>query len=113
MCRAGLATIEELLAWDGCWTFSVIKRMVPVAVEIEAENTEQLFAAVRAGAGALFDKRVAEKFQEAIGAIKEQAREAREGGPKKTAAEAFMKVFAKMGLRPQRDSKAKKTKGGA
>jgi hypothetical protein len=79
LCRTGLATVEELLAWDGTWSVSLVAHMLPIAVEIEAEQAKNQFAAVSAAIAGCFAKGGAKPFLEGLDRVK---REVKDAGPR-------------------------------
>jgi hypothetical protein len=52
LCRARLATMEELLDYDGRWSTDVLNMMIPMAEKAELDEQERMMGAV----GALFSK---------------------------------------------------------
>lgn len=98
--------------------------MLPVAIELEADQAEATFGAVVAAASSLFSKEGAEAFRAGLQRVRAEVRRAQEGarGEKRSAdeapeprpsratasrapdptAEAMLGIFAKMGLRSGR-----------
>jgi len=68
--------MSELLEWDGVWSPALINLMVPVAEEILAERTAQMFNAVAAGSGSLFSEKPGALFREALDQVRKNIKRA-------------------------------------
>lgn len=62
----GLASMEELLEWDGPWSPDLINLMAVVAEEREAAEAARLFRAVQSAAGSLFSEKAGAAFVKAL-----------------------------------------------
>jgi len=96
----------ELLDPRGVWTVELVELMLPVAMEIEAEEAERTFGAVAAAAASLFDKKAPRAFREGIKRIRADVRKmqrrarglevSHEGT---TPADAMMKIAERLKLK--------------
>jgi hypothetical protein len=127
--------MAELLDVDGVWSEELIALMVPVAIEMQADQSEAMFGAFGAAASGLFSEKGPEAFQKAIAEVKRQVRDSQrrargdEAGAGETAAtkgtvrapagpnqaDHFLGLMQKAGVRipkplPRRGKK--KPKGG-
>lgn len=68
LCASGLATMSELLAYRGPWSFKLLSLMLPRAVELEMKAANMNFNATLAAVGSLFSKDAAKTWQSAMSA---------------------------------------------
>lgn len=122
--------MAELLDPDGVWDQDLIALMLPVAIELEADQAEATFGAVAAAASSLFSKEGPEAFRQGLDRVRGEVRRAQgwargdaqyvpSSGPARAeqapaapapdpTGEAMLGLFKKMGLRqPGRRTKAK------
>lgn len=100
--------MAEILDLDGIWSMDLVELMLPVAVELEANDTERTFGAVASAAASLFSKvpgqKLGEQLRQTRARVRERQLEARgiaaAESSKVDAATGFMKIFGKMGLKP-------------
>lgn len=67
--------MAELLDPEGVWSEDLVRLMVPVAIEIQAEREESFFRAMGAVVSGLMSKEGPEQFQKAMGRVKDQVRQ--------------------------------------
>lgn len=76
LCASGLATMSELLQYDGPWSYLLIQLMLPRAVEIEMKAANMNFNATLAAVGSIFSKDAAQKWQAAMNKTAQSVRAA-------------------------------------
>lgn len=113
ICKLGIASMSEMLDLNGVWTAELLELMLPVAIDLEADDTSRMFGSTAAAVSLLGGPKGAHAFESGIAKVKAAAREsmrrARGLPPEKqqlksgeTAADQFMGVMAQMGIFPQR-----------
>lgn len=68
--------MAELLDPDGVWDQDLIALMLPVAIELEADQAEATFGAVAAAASSLFSKEGPEAFRQGLDRVRGEVRRA-------------------------------------
>lgn len=68
--------MAEILDPDGVWDEDLIALMLPVAIELEADQAEATFGAVAAAASSLFSKEGPEAFREGLKRVRGEVRRA-------------------------------------
>lgn len=118
LCEAGIASMAELLDPDGIWTIELVELMLPVALNLGAERAEVAFGATAAAVSMIGGPKGAKAFQDGVNKTKALAlgmmRTSRGLPPKpkerpkpgESAAEQFLSVMEKMGIRiPRKHNK--------
>ncbi|HEV3029273.1 MAG TPA: hypothetical protein VG457_16965 [Planctomycetota bacterium] len=110
LCESGVATMAELLDWDGVWSEPLIRLAEATLGELEADEMERHQMAVTAGIAGAFQKNGAKGFQDVMAKVKKASREARGGkavDPEqgKESAQTMMQIFGQMGLSTRKGRK--------
>lgn len=114
--------MAELLDFEGRWDLELIELMLPVAIDLEAKGTQAQYNATVAAVARLFSKDGDKPLIDALQAterdvVRAQLRargldEQALAATGEDAASKFMKIFARMGIRPEKGVK-KNGKPGA
>ncbi|MGH9461998.1 MAG: hypothetical protein ACRD1X_12315 [Vicinamibacteria bacterium] len=92
----------ELLAFEGVWSAELIKRMVPVAMTIEADQAEARYLTFRAAVGSIFAPETGKVFTGWLDQVRNHARSqaAPDGraAKRREAAEAIREGFGQLGI---------------
>lgn len=120
ICKSGITSMDEMLALDGIWDSEMISLMLPVVLDMQADDAAMMYGATSAAVSQIAGGKAAKLFVEGIQKTKEQARKAmrhargilnedeRPGG----AADAMIAIAEKLGIRAGRGPRAKAVSPG-
>lgn len=120
LCEAGIASMAELLDPRGVWTIELVETMLPVALAQAADRAEVMFGATAAAVSMIGGPKGARTFTDGLKKTRDAATammrvhrglppKAKERPkPGESAAEQFMSIMEKLGIRPPRKAKSKK-----
>jgi len=121
ICAAGLATVSEILDFEGQWTVELIDTMMPVVADIKASRLEELQRAFASVISAAFSKKSkGVDFNQIMKGAREEVERGMRASrgldptPGADVTEQFRACMNKIGIyaQPLKSKKGKKAKNG-